>query len=59
MFSEEDAQTSSKQISKELDMSKRFALRTLRKNKFRPHKVKLVQELSDELFDRCLGFAEI
>lgn len=56
---EDDPHLSTRQISRELDISQTSVMRILRDNKFHPYKVRLVQELSDDDFDRREEFADI
>ncbi|KAJ8912063.1 hypothetical protein NQ315_016752 [Exocentrus adspersus] len=55
---EDDLHLSTRQISRELDISQTSIMKILHDNKFHPYKVRLVQELSDDDFDRCEEFAD-
>ncbi|KAJ8912778.1 hypothetical protein NQ315_002535 [Exocentrus adspersus] len=55
---EDDPHLSTRQISRELDISQTSIMKILHDNKFHPYKVRLVQELSDDDFDRREEFAD-
>lgn len=50
--------TPARQISRDLDIPHPSVLRILKQNKFHPYKVHLVQELSEDDFDRRLEYCE-
>lgn len=56
---EEDPHLSTRQISREIDVSQKTVVSILRNNKFHPYKVRLVQELLEDDFDRREEFADI
>nr|CAH7715748.1 unnamed protein product [Callosobruchus chinensis] len=56
---EEDPHLSTRQVSREFDISQKSVMRISRINKPHPYKARLVQELSDGDFDRREEFADI
>lgn len=54
----EQPHISTRQLMLDHEISQRSVLRILHKNKFHPYKVKLVQELSEDDFDRRVQFCE-
>lgn len=54
----EDPHTSTRTISRELDVSQATVSRILRKNKFHPYHIQLVQELDQRDFQNRLNFCE-
>ena len=55
----ENPRTSLRQVSVETGVSRSSVLRIMQLAKFHPYKVKLVQELNEDDFDRRLEFAEL
>lgn len=55
----EDPHTSSRRAAQVHDVSHSSILRVLNKNTFKPYKIHLLQELSEDDYDRRLEFAEI
>lgn len=55
----EDPHVSAGAISLNLGISHRSVLRTLHQNDFKPYKIHLVQELSEDDFDRRIEFGEL
>lgn len=56
---EEDAHSSSRQLAADNNISQRSVLRVLKKEKYHPYKVHLVQELTEDDPDRRIEFCEI
>lgn len=55
---EENANTSSRRVSQQIGISQGSIIKILHLHHFHPYKMKLVQELSDDDFDRRLEFCE-
>lgn len=55
----EDPHVSTSTVSRAVGISQRSVLRVLHKNSFKPYKIHLVQELSEDDYDRRVEFCEI
>lgn len=55
---EENPQTSTPEIARARNISRRSVARILKREKYHPYKIQLVQELSEDDFDRRIEFCE-